>query len=91
MRDDCYFGWIWLDAQSYNFCNVTKTVNLTIVKLFVNVIQQLSSSVKNANCELNQVQVKILTRNLTIVTFFINIAEPLLSLGENFDCKLNRS
>ena len=91
LRDDCYFGWIWLDAQSYNFCNVTKTVNLTIVKLFVNAIQQLLSSSKNANYELNQVQVKFLTRNLTIVKFFINTTEPLLSSDENFDCKLNHS
>ena len=50
---DSYFGWIWLDAQSYNFCNVTITVNLTIVKLFVNATQQLLSLGENASCELN--------------------------------------
>ena len=50
---DFYFGWVWLDAQSYNFCNVTITVNLTIVKLFFNATQQLLSSEENVNCELN--------------------------------------
>ena len=49
----CYFGWIWLDAQSYNFCNVTITVNLTIVKLFVNATQQLLSSGEYSECEFN--------------------------------------
>ena len=50
---DCYFGWIWLDAQSYNFYNVTITVNLTIVKLFVNTTQQLLSSGEYSECEFN--------------------------------------
>ena len=50
---DFYFGWIWLDAQSYNFCNVTISVNLTIVKLFVNAIQQLLSSSEYSECEFN--------------------------------------
>ena len=49
----CYFGWIWLDAQSYNFCNVTITVNLTIVKLFVNAIKQSLSSSEYSECEFN--------------------------------------
>ena len=53
LRDDCYFGWIWLDAQSYNFCNVTITINLTIVKLFVNATQQLLSLGKKSYYELN--------------------------------------
>ena len=51
-RVDYYFRWIWLDAQSYNFCNVTIIVNLTIVKLFVNATQQLLSLGENTNCEL---------------------------------------
>ena len=50
---DCYFRWIWLDAQSYNFCNVTITVNLTIVKLFFNATQQLLSSGEYSECEFN--------------------------------------
>ena len=50
---DCYFRWIWLDAQSYNFCNVTITVNLTIVKLFVNETQELLSSSEISDCKLN--------------------------------------
>ena len=54
---DCYFGWIWLDAQSYNFCNVTITVNLNIVKLFVNAIQQLLSSDEYSECEFNLIEV----------------------------------
>ena len=49
----CYFGWIWLDAQSYNFCNVTIIVNLTIVKLFVNAIKQSLSSGEYSECEFN--------------------------------------
>ena len=49
----CYFGWIWLDAQSYNFYNVTIIVNLTIVKLFVNATQQLLSSGEYSECEFN--------------------------------------
>ena len=43
LRVDCYFGWIWLDAQSYSFCNVTMTINLIIIKFFVNVTQPLLS------------------------------------------------
>ena len=53
LSGDYYFGWIWLDAQSYNFCNVTITVNLTIVKLFVNATQQLLSSGEYCECEFN--------------------------------------
>ena len=49
----CYFRWIWLDAQSYNFCNVTIIVNLTIVKLFVNAIKQSLSSGEYSECEFN--------------------------------------
>ena len=50
---DYYFRWIWLDAQSYNFCNVTITFNLTIVKLFGNANQQLLSSGEYSECEFN--------------------------------------
>ena len=57
LKVDCYFIWIWLDAQSYNFCNVTIIVNLTIVKLFVNTTQQLLSSSENADYEFNYNQV----------------------------------
>ena len=57
LKVDCYFGWIWLDSQSHNFCNVTIIVNLTIVKLFVNATQQLLSSSENADYELNYNQV----------------------------------
>ena len=53
LRVDFYLRWIWLDAQSYNFCNVTITVNLAIVKLFVNTTQQLLSLGKNVDYELN--------------------------------------
>ena len=53
LSGDYYFGWIWLDAQSYNFCNVTITINLTIVKLFGNATQQLLSLSEYSECEFN--------------------------------------
>ena len=53
LRVDCYLRWIWFDAPSYNFCNVTIIVNLTVVKLFVNATQQLLSSSKIVDYELN--------------------------------------
>ena len=45
------------------------TVNLTIVKFFVNATQPLLSSGENSNCEL------IMTVNLTIVKFFVNATQ----------------
>ena len=55
------------------------TVNLTMVKFFVNATQLLLSSSEN------------FTVNLSIVTFFVNATQLLLSSGEKMNKELNHN